>query len=100
VTVCYRSIHKGFTMAASPTVACLIVAAGRGLRAGGDIPKQYQQIGGTAMLARTVDAFLAHPRIGRVRVAIGAGDEDSYRREVSADRRLGMPILGAESRQG
>jgi 2-C-methyl-D-erythritol 4-phosphate cytidylyltransferase/2-C-methyl-D-erythritol 2,4-cyclodiphosphate synthase len=87
-------------MAASPTVACLIVAAGRGLRAGGDIPKQYQQIGGTAMLARTVDAFLAHPRIGRVRVAIGAGDEDSYRREVSADRRLGMPILGAESRQG
>jgi 2-C-methyl-D-erythritol 4-phosphate cytidylyltransferase/2-C-methyl-D-erythritol 2,4-cyclodiphosphate synthase len=53
-------------MTASPSVACLIVAAGRGHRAGGDIPKQYQHIGGKAVLAHTVDAFLTHPAISMI----------------------------------
>ncbi|WP_371153941.1 bifunctional 2-C-methyl-D-erythritol 4-phosphate cytidylyltransferase/2-C-methyl-D-erythritol 2,4-cyclodiphosphate synthase [Jannaschia sp. 2305UL9-9] len=40
-----------------PTVTLLIVAAGRGLRAGGGIPKQYRVLGDRPVIARSVDAF-------------------------------------------
>jgi 2-C-methyl-D-erythritol 4-phosphate cytidylyltransferase/2-C-methyl-D-erythritol 2,4-cyclodiphosphate synthase len=45
------------------SIAVVIVAAGRGERAdttGDQIPKQYRLVGGRAVLARTVDAFLSH----------------------------------------
>ncbi|MDO5664206.1 MAG: 2-C-methyl-D-erythritol 4-phosphate cytidylyltransferase [Bacteroidia bacterium] len=35
----------------------IIVAGGKGLRAGGEIPKQFQLIGGKPMLMRTIEAF-------------------------------------------
>ena len=35
----------------------LIVAGGKGLRMGGDIPKQFLPIGGKPILMRTIDAF-------------------------------------------
>ena len=45
-------------------VGVVIVAAGRGARAGQvDGPKQYQKIGGRAVIARTLETFLAHPAI-------------------------------------
>ena len=37
--------------------AILIVAAGRGERAGGAVPKQFATLGGTSIIARAVDAF-------------------------------------------
>lgn len=37
--------------------AAIIVAAGRGLRAGGDVPKQWQMLAGRPVLATTLDAF-------------------------------------------
>jgi 2-C-methyl-D-erythritol 4-phosphate cytidylyltransferase/2-C-methyl-D-erythritol 2,4-cyclodiphosphate synthase len=52
------------------TTAALIVAAGRGVRAGGDAPKQYQAIGGEPVIARTLRRFLSAPQIGPVCVAI------------------------------
>jgi 2-C-methyl-D-erythritol 4-phosphate cytidylyltransferase/2-C-methyl-D-erythritol 2,4-cyclodiphosphate synthase len=59
-----------------PRIAVVIVAAGRGERAGqANGPKQYRRIGGRAVLARTVDAFLAHPAIDRVAIAIHPDDE-------------------------
>jgi 2-C-methyl-D-erythritol 4-phosphate cytidylyltransferase len=39
------------------TSAVIITAAGRGLRAGGDAPKQWQLLGGKSVLAHTVAAF-------------------------------------------
>ncbi|MEZ5804558.1 MAG: bifunctional 2-C-methyl-D-erythritol 4-phosphate cytidylyltransferase/2-C-methyl-D-erythritol 2,4-cyclodiphosphate synthase [Rhizobiaceae bacterium] len=51
-------------------VAAVIVAAGRGERVGGDLPKQYRAIGGKAILARSVDAFLSHPDVDVVAVVI------------------------------
>ena len=35
----------------------IIVAGGKGLRVGGDIPKQFHPIGGKPMLMRTIEAF-------------------------------------------
>jgi len=54
-----------------PKTAILIVAAGKGERAGTDLPKQYELLGGQPMLRRTVRAFDGYP----VRVVIGAGQE-------------------------
>ena len=39
------------------TTAVLIVAAGRGTRAGGEIPKQWQLLRGKPVLAHTLAAF-------------------------------------------
>ncbi|WP_168199126.1 2-C-methyl-D-erythritol 4-phosphate cytidylyltransferase [Pseudorhodobacter turbinis] len=41
------------------TSAVIITAAGRGLRAGGDVPKQWQMLGQKPVLAHTVEAFRA-----------------------------------------
>ncbi len=44
---------------ASPTIAILVVAAGRGARVGAATPKQYLQLAGRALLSRTLDALAA-----------------------------------------
>ena len=50
------------------TISALIVAAGRGTRAGGGVPKQYRELNGKAVLAHTVEAMLANAQIDAVRV--------------------------------
>ena len=57
------------------TVAAVIVAGGNGLRVGGEIPKQYQLIGGKPVIWWTLKAFLEHPAISHVQCVIGAGHE-------------------------
>lgn len=59
----------------SPRVAVVIVAAGRGQRAGaGGGPKQYRKIGGRTVISRTLDAFIGHEDIGAVVVVIHTDD--------------------------
>ncbi|MEO3417350.1 bifunctional 2-C-methyl-D-erythritol 4-phosphate cytidylyltransferase/2-C-methyl-D-erythritol 2,4-cyclodiphosphate synthase [Roseovarius sp. CAU 1744] len=48
------------------TTAAIIVAAGRGTRAGGDLPKQWQMLAGRRVVDHTLDAFRAAPGIGRI----------------------------------
>ncbi len=55
-------------------IAAIIVAAGRGTRAGGDLPKQWRRLHGRRVADWTVDAFLAHPRIGRVVLVLHPDD--------------------------
>ncbi len=45
------------------TYAVIIAAAGRGSRAGGDLPKQWRLLDGRSVLARSIDAFAGFPRI-------------------------------------
>jgi 2-C-methyl-D-erythritol 4-phosphate cytidylyltransferase/2-C-methyl-D-erythritol 2,4-cyclodiphosphate synthase len=88
-------------MTLGSSTAALIVAAGRGLRASAPLPKQYASIGGTSVLARTLQAFLAHPRIDRVLVVIAAGDAALYHTAVAAsgDGKLLAPVEGGPTRQ-
>ncbi len=72
------------------TVA-LIVAAGRGERAGGDVPKQFVRLGGVSVLARAVDAFPNMP----VFVVIGAGQREMAI-EALDDRVVTLVTGGAE----
>ncbi|RJT38574.1 bifunctional 2-C-methyl-D-erythritol 4-phosphate cytidylyltransferase/2-C-methyl-D-erythritol 2,4-cyclodiphosphate synthase [Mesorhizobium waimense] len=86
--------------AANDRVGVVIVAAGRGARAGQvDGPKQYQSIGGRAVIARTLDTFLAHPKVGQVVVAIHADDRELFRKAAGANADRVIAITGGDSRQ-
>ncbi len=81
--------------------AAIIVAAGRGERAGQSVegPKQYRRIGGEAVLARTLRAFVDCPLIGRIVVVIHPDDHALYARMVSeADPRVAV-VEGGPTRQ-
>jgi len=79
-------------------VTVLIVAAGRGVRAGGVRPKQYRSLAGRAILAHAAAAFVNHPGIHQVRVVIDPDYEPAYRRETKG-LALGPFIAGGASRQ-
>jgi len=81
-----------------PICHALIVAAGRGTRFGGTLPKQYAPLAGETVLRRTVKAFLGHQRIRSVRVAIHPDDHAAYERAVG-DLDLPPPVLGGATRQ-
>ena len=58
------------------SVAALIVAAGRGSRAGGAKPKQWQHIDGRPVIEHTLERFARHPRIDRIMVVLHQDDMD------------------------
>jgi 2-C-methyl-D-erythritol 4-phosphate cytidylyltransferase/2-C-methyl-D-erythritol 2,4-cyclodiphosphate synthase len=57
------------------TVTALIVAAGKGERAGGGVPKQYRLLAGKPVLRWAVEYLGRHSAVREVRVVIGAGQE-------------------------
>lgn len=76
----------------------LIVAAGSGERFGGEIPKQYLDLGGMPILRHSVLAFLNHPLVKNVRVVMNPKHLALYEKAV-ADLNLPPPITGGASRQ-
>lgn len=80
------------------TCAALIVAAGRGSRFGGPLPKQYASLAGQPVLRRTLAVFQNTPGIDRTQVVIAPGDEDRYHGAVTG-LDLPPPVLGGLSRQ-
>ncbi len=74
------------------------MAAGSGVRLGGDLPKQYRDLGGRPMLRRSIDALLAIPRIDAVQVVIGAGQDTLYA-AATAGLDLPPPVTGGATRQ-
>ena len=80
------------------TVA-IIVAAGKGLRAGGEIPKQYQTFKCNRMLTYSINAFLGSLKIDGLLVVINPSDlklyEDSIK-NISDDRLLNYCFGGTE----
>ena len=83
-------------------VHVLVVAAGRGSRAGEGLPKQYRTLGGRPVLARTLEAFLGRDDIAAVATVIHAHDRDLYDGAVAglADSdRLAAPVTGGATRQ-
>ncbi|WP_290770689.1 2-C-methyl-D-erythritol 4-phosphate cytidylyltransferase [Hoeflea sp.] len=78
----------------------LIVAAGRGHRLGGEIPKQFLPIGGVSSLRRSVEAFLALASIDLLRVVIHPDDQLLCEQALAGidDRRLLAPVHGGSTR--
>jgi len=79
-------------------VAAVVVAAGRGLRAGGGLPKQFRHVGGEVMLRRALFALAAVPELGAIQPVIGRDDVDRYA-ELGRHDRILPPVFGGDTRQ-
>jgi 2-C-methyl-D-erythritol 4-phosphate cytidylyltransferase / 2-C-methyl-D-erythritol 2,4-cyclodiphosphate synthase len=80
----------------------IIVAAGRGTRAGAGGPKQYRDLAGRAVLVWTAEAFLSHDEIDAVRVIIHRDDRAEYDAAMDgllAHPKLMPPVDGGAERQ-
>ncbi|MDQ0468427.1 bifunctional 2-C-methyl-D-erythritol 4-phosphate cytidylyltransferase/2-C-methyl-D-erythritol 2,4-cyclodiphosphate synthase [Labrys wisconsinensis] len=87
------------TSPAAPRIAAILVAAGRGIRAGGGLPKQYRRLGGRSVLARSLALFAEHPRIDAVLAVIHADDGDLYAAAAKGVPKLVPPVAGGGTRQ-
>jgi 2-C-methyl-D-erythritol 4-phosphate cytidylyltransferase/2-C-methyl-D-erythritol 2,4-cyclodiphosphate synthase len=79
-------------------VAAVVVAAGRGLRAGGGMPKQYRPLPGGTAIERSLATFSGHDEIALVQPVIHPDDQDVFQRS-SAQFRLLPPVFGGATRQ-
>jgi 2-C-methyl-D-erythritol 4-phosphate cytidylyltransferase/2-C-methyl-D-erythritol 2,4-cyclodiphosphate synthase len=80
-------------------VAAVIVAAGRGTRAGAaGVPKQFRPVAGETMLRRTLGLFAGAAGCELVQTVIHADDNDLYR-AAAAGFNLLPPVTGGATRQ-
>jgi 2-C-methyl-D-erythritol 4-phosphate cytidylyltransferase / 2-C-methyl-D-erythritol 2,4-cyclodiphosphate synthase len=79
-------------------VAAVVVAAGRGFRAGGDGPKQYRQIGGEPVIRASLKGLAGHPDIAMVQPVIHPDDSDLFR-AAAAGLDVRDPVFGGATRQ-
>ena len=66
--------------------AAILVAAGRGLRAGSGGPKQYRSIGGQTVIFRAMAPFCRHPQIFAVQPVLNPDDTVAFNEAVSERR--------------
>ena len=76
----------------------LVVAGGRGSRFGGELPKQYRLLAGSALLRHSLETLCRHPRIEGVRVVIHPNDIAFYDEAVRGLKLL-PPCHGGKERQ-
>jgi 2-C-methyl-D-erythritol 4-phosphate cytidylyltransferase/2-C-methyl-D-erythritol 2,4-cyclodiphosphate synthase len=84
-------------------VYALVVAAGRGVRFGGPVPKQWQDCAGRPLLAHTLSALASAPELTGICVVIHPDDRDLYEQALAASG-LSAPLVlppahGGETRQ-
>ncbi len=80
-----------------PPFSVIIVAAGKGLRAGQPLPKQFAIWRGKPVLRHSVDAFL-ESGADRILVAIPDGADEIARQAAGEDSRIAF-ITGGDTRQ-
>lgn len=59
---------------AADALWCIVPAAGRGVRFGGEAPKQYVDLLGRPLLLHTLERLAAHPRVAGLVVVLAADD--------------------------
>src|SRR5260221_8258101 len=74
----------------APTVVAIVVAAGRGLRAGAGRPKQYRTVGSRSAIQRALATMAGHAGIAAVQPVIHRDDAEFY-----ADASEGFDLLPA-----
>ena len=82
----------------APMVAAVVVAAGRGQRAGGGLPKQYRSIGGEPVIRASLALMSWHGEITAVVPVIHPDDITPYQ-EASKGLKLLPPVHGGATRQ-
>ncbi len=79
-------------------IGLIIVAAGSGKRAGGEIPKQYQNLAGIPVLKHTLNALLPYFPSKNIRVVINEDHREHYE-AISSGLNLPEPVSGGATRQ-
>jgi 2-C-methyl-D-erythritol 4-phosphate cytidylyltransferase / 2-C-methyl-D-erythritol 2,4-cyclodiphosphate synthase len=85
-------------MAKSQRTAVVLVAAGRGLRAGAGGPKQYREIGGVPVIYRAMEAFSRHADVFAVQPVVNPDDSAIFTAAV-AGLSHEAPVNGGATRQ-
>jgi len=85
-------------MPSSKRTAAIIVAAGRGLRAGAGGPKQYRTIAGRTVISRAMEPFCTHPGIFAVQPVLNPDDLAMFNQAVG-EFRYQPPANGGATRQ-
>ena len=80
------------------TTIAIIVAAGSGTRAGGELPKQYQTIGFQPVLCHTVDVFMSVEAVDDIIVVISKEHRELYDKAMKGHP-LRAPVFGGSTRQ-
>ncbi|MDI4231544.1 bifunctional 2-C-methyl-D-erythritol 4-phosphate cytidylyltransferase/2-C-methyl-D-erythritol 2,4-cyclodiphosphate synthase [Bradyrhizobium sp. 31Argb] len=78
--------------------AAILVAAGRGLRAGAGGPKQYRMIGGQTVIFRAMEPFSRHPDVFAVQPVVNPDDAALFNEAVVGLRHR-PPTNGGATRQ-
>ena len=78
--------------------AAVIVAAGRGLRAGTGGPKQYRSIGGQTVIFRAMEPFCRHPQLFAVQPVVNPDDIQMFQDAVCGLSHA-SPTEGGATRQ-
>ncbi|MFZ5608623.1 MAG: bifunctional 2-C-methyl-D-erythritol 4-phosphate cytidylyltransferase/2-C-methyl-D-erythritol 2,4-cyclodiphosphate synthase [Pseudomonadota bacterium] len=84
--------------------AAIIVAAGRGVRAGGGVPKQYRPILGRPLLAHGMARLADHPRVASLVPVINPDDRALYEAALGTllpaqKAKIAPPVPGGATRQ-
>ncbi len=82
----------------SSSCIALVVAAGRGSRLGGALPKQYLDLGGKKLLRHALDSLTSHGGISSVRVVFDPSDAALYE-QATQGLDLLAPVAGGSKRQ-
>ncbi|MEO9462993.1 MAG: bifunctional 2-C-methyl-D-erythritol 4-phosphate cytidylyltransferase/2-C-methyl-D-erythritol 2,4-cyclodiphosphate synthase [Marinomonas sp.] len=83
--------------ALASTFAAVIIAAGKGLRVGGDIPKQFRILRGKPLLRHSAERLLAHGA-DRIMVAIPEGGEELAKAALAGLENIDL-VTGGATRQ-
>src|SRR5262245_66656276 len=79
-------------------VAAIVVAAGRGLRAGGGEPKQYRVVANEPVIRPSLAALATHPGIVLVQPVIQPDDVGPFE-HAAAGLKVLPPVFGGATRQ-
>ena len=79
------------------TTTALIVAAGRGERAGGSVPKQFRLLAGKPVLRWAVESLIRHPAVQSTRIVVAEGQQESAKQALDG-LDVGKIITGGAER--
>ena len=85
-----------------PLVVPVVPAAGRGLRMGGSVPKQFLLIGGEPLIVQSLRILQAAPVVGQIILAVPPADTEYCEREIVLRHRftkVTKVVAGGEERQ-
>ncbi len=81
----------------TPRIHALVPAAGAGSRFGAEVPKQYLDVGGRAVIEHAVGVLASHPAVAGVTVTLAPDDDRFGELALGADPTIGV-VAGGDTR--